>query len=72
MRTTSQAEPFPVNNQIARASSTNTNRGESTEQEAHEANEGCDDQHGEPNGNGHGNQSNRRQGYAINQNLDHG
>ena len=72
MRTTSQAEPFPVNNQIARASSANTNGGESTEQEAHEANEGCDDQHGEPNGNGHGNQSNRRQGYAINQNLDHG
>ena len=66
MSMTSQAESY------RRSSSPRTNGGEYTEQGIPEASDDCDDRHGKPHGNGHGNQINRRQGYAINQNLVHG
>ena len=72
MSMTSQAEAYPVTNQTARSSSPRTNGGETTEQGVYEASKDCDDRNGKPHGNGHGNQINRRQGYAINQSLVHG
>ena len=72
MSMTSQADSYPVTNQTARSSAQRTDSGEDTEQGVYEASEDCDDRKGKPHGNGHGNQSNRRQGYAINQNLLHG
>ena len=72
MSMNSQTEAYPLTHQTARSSSPRTNGGETTEQGIHEASEGCDDRNGKPHGNGHGNQINRRQGYAINQNSVHG
>ena len=72
MSMTSQVEALPIANQTTRSSSRRTNLGENTEQRIHEASEDCDDRNGKPHGNGHGNQINRRQGYAINQSLEHG
>ena len=66
---TSQADSYQVTNQTARSSSQRIDGGENTKQGVHEASEDCDDRNGKPHSNGHGNQSNRRQGYAINQNI---
>ncbi len=85
MSMTSQADSYPVTNQTARSSAQRTygdqtarsseqrtDGGENTEQGVYEASEDCDDRKGKLHGNGHENQIDRRQGYAINQNLGQG
>ena len=72
MSMTSQADSSLVTNQTTRSSAQRTDGFENSRQGVHEASKDCDDRKGKPHGNGHGNQSDRRQGNAINQNLVHG